>query len=310
MEKTNKLLNKEQDYEMSEELGGGAYGTVYKAKHKKTGAEVAIKKMTIEADTDNESFKHSLKLVSREIEILHKISTLKNNDFTVKLLDIFVNSDAGDEFDNLKTVFMVFDKYDFSMKDLLDDKTQKFDEEQLVIIIFNLLQCIKYIHSAGVIHRDLKPNNILLTDKCHVILCDFGLARTKLVDPKKENYKSRPMSPMCYTRYYRPPEVIFQNTKYNERSDIWSLGCIISELILKHIKSCKLGDLKRKHRVLFKGKSCHPLSPAENVEDEDNKLTISCDDQMVKIMEVVGETQTLPKTFFEQKDMHVYFKAI
>lgn len=95
-------------------------------------------------------------------------------------------------------------------------------------MVYNLLLSINFIHKAGVIHRDLKPSNILVTSQCTIKLADFGLSRT--ID---HEVNSRKMSPVCYTRYYRPPEVILQHKSYDRKADIWSLGCLIYE-IFKH----------------------------------------------------------------------------
>ena len=94
---------------------------------------------------------------------------------------------------------------------------------------YNLLCAVKFIHSANIIHRDLKPCNILMNEDFQVQLCDFGLARG-LEQEDVESKRQRRMSFTCFTRYYRPPEVILHYTGYNQKADIWSLGCIVSEI--------------------------------------------------------------------------------
>lgn len=79
------------------------------------------------------------------------------------------------------------------------------DREQTIILVYNLLMSIKFLHSAGIMHRDLKPANILLTADCTVRLCDFGFSRTTR---KKDDSSRRTLSPVCFSRYYRPPEII------------------------------------------------------------------------------------------------------
>lgn len=80
---------------------------------------------------------------------------------------------------------------------------------------------LKYLHSAGVIHRDLKPSNLLINDNCDLRICDFGLAREQ--DHKMTGYVS--------TRYYRAPEIMLTWQKYSYAVDIWSVGCILAEMI-------------------------------------------------------------------------------
>ncbi|RKP21739.1 mitogen-activated protein kinase HOG1, partial [Rozella allomycis CSF55] len=80
---------------------------------------------------------------------------------------------------------------------------------------------IKFVHSAGVIHRDLKPSNILINDNCDLKICDFGLAR--LSDAQMTGYIA--------TRYYRAPEIMLTWQTYDEKIDIWSIGCILAEML-------------------------------------------------------------------------------
>ena len=74
------------------------------------------------------------------------------------------------------------------------------------------------------IHRDIKPANILVDENCNLILCDFGLARTL-------GTKKRPMTAHVVSRWYRAPEVILGNTSYDQSLDVWSVGCVLAELI-------------------------------------------------------------------------------
>lgn len=91
-----------------------------------------------------------------------------------------------------------------------------------------MLRGLKYIHSCGVIHRDLKPDNLLVmkTD-CNLKLTDFGLARGVAPDEDKG------LTEYVVTRYYRAPEVMLSASKYCEKVDVWSIGCIFAELYLK-----------------------------------------------------------------------------
>lgn len=95
-------------------------------------------------------------------------------------------------------------------------------EKQFVqYFLYQILRGLKYVHSAGVVHRDLKPSNILINENCDLKICDFGLARVQ--DPQMTGYVS--------TRYYRAPEIMLTWQKYDVAVDVWSAGCIFSEML-------------------------------------------------------------------------------
>jgi serine/threonine protein kinase len=104
---------------------------------------------------------------------------------------------------------------------------QELTDEHCQFFIYQVLRGLKYIHSANVVHRDLKPRNLLVNSNCDLKICDFGLARVD--DPK---YADRcHMSDYVATRWYRAPEVILLRERYTKAVDMWSVGCILAELI-------------------------------------------------------------------------------
>ena len=88
------------------------------------------------------------------------------------------------------------------------------------------------MHSAGIIHRDLKPSNILMNQDCHIKLCDFGWSRLIPNDKQNKKKKTRPMTPKCCNKFYRPPEMKDDtiSNSYDSSADICSIGCVIAEL--------------------------------------------------------------------------------
>jgi len=93
---------------------------------------------------------------------------------------------------------------------------------------YQILRGLLYLHSANVIHRDLKPSNILVNKNCDLKICDFGLARGFGSDAEAENPS---LTDYVVTRWYRAPEVVLLASKYTNSIDLWSVGCILCELM-------------------------------------------------------------------------------
>ncbi|NXT25638.1 MK11 kinase, partial [Syrrhaptes paradoxus] len=111
-------------------------------------------------------------------------------------------------------------------------KCQKLTDDHIQFLIYQLLRGLKYIHSAGIIHRDLKPSNLAVNEDCELRILDFGLARQ--TDDEMTGYVA--------TRWYRAPEIMLNWMHYNQTVDIWSVGCIMAELL--------------KGKALFPGNDC------------------------------------------------------
>ena len=93
-----------------------------------------------------------------------------------------------------------------------------------------MLKSLKYLHSGELIHRDLKPSNILLNSECHAKLCDFGLARSVAIDD--DEGRQPILTEYVATRWYRAPEILLGSNKYTKAVDMWSVGCIMGELVV------------------------------------------------------------------------------
>lgn len=94
--------------------------------------------------------------------------------------------------------------------------------------IYQILCGLRYIHSANVLHRDLKPGNLLVNADCELKICDFGLARGFSVDPEEN---AGYMTEYVATRWYRAPEIMLSFQSYTKAIDVWSVGCILAELL-------------------------------------------------------------------------------
>ena len=140
-------------------------------KHRETRKDYAIKYIT----KITQSSTHA-KLVLREIEILRKLSKMKGNVFTTILHDIIIAGNPED----FESVFLVMDYETGDLRQMLSNPKLLFEEDHVLIVLYNMLCGLNFLHSANLIHRDLKPGNILINTDCEIKICDFGMARTNI----------------------------------------------------------------------------------------------------------------------------------
>ena len=189
-------------YENLQPVGMGAFGLVCSGHDKLTDTSVAIKKVMKPFSTPVLA-----KRTYRELKLLKHI----RHENIICLSDIFISP--------LEDLYFVTELLGTDLHRLL---TSRPLEKQFVqYFLYQILRGLKYVHSAGVVHRDLKPSNILINENCDLKICDFGLARVQ--DPQMTGYVS--------TRYYRAPEIMLTWQKYDVAVDVWSAGCIFSEML-------------------------------------------------------------------------------
>ncbi|XP_075078168.1 mitogen-activated protein kinase homolog NTF6-like isoform X2 [Nicotiana tabacum] len=136
----------------------------------------------------------------------------------IKIKDI-VRPPDREEFND---VYIVYELMDTDLHQIIRS-SQALTEDHCQYFLYQLLRGLKYVHSANVLHRDLKPSNLLLNANCDLKICDFGLART--------TSEADFMTEYVVTRWYRAPELLLNCTEYTAAIDIWSVGCILMELI-------------------------------------------------------------------------------
>lgn len=191
-------------------VGKGAYGVVYKAMEKKSCEIVALKKNfdAFQNATDSQR-------TYREIMLLQELNGHEN---IIRLLNVI-------KAENDRDIYLVFEYMDTDLHTVIRANILESIHKQF--IIYQILRALKYIHSAGIIHRDLKPSNILINSEAFIKICDFGLARSTT-----GNYgKDVVMTDYVATRWYRAPEILLGSTRYTTQADMWSVGCILGELL-------------------------------------------------------------------------------
>jgi nemo like kinase len=107
--------------------------------------------------------------------------------------------------------------------------SQPITIDHIKVFVYQILRGLKYIHSARILHRDIKPGNILINANCCLKICDFGLARVE------ERDESAAMTHEVVTQYYRAPEILMGARHYTAAVDVWSVGCILAELLSRRI---------------------------------------------------------------------------
>ncbi|EAY20565.1 CMGC family protein kinase [Trichomonas vaginalis G3] len=194
-------------YIKQEKLGAGTYGMVFKAKDKTTGKIVAIKEMILDQEEEGVS-----STTMREISILKKM----NHPNIVSLVDTYVQGTQ---------LTIVLEYLDMNIRDYMK-KPVKMDPKLVKSYAFQLLAGTYYLHTHRVIHRDIKPDNLLINHDGYLKICDFGLSRffTIPIQQYTEN---------IVTLWYRPPEILLHNPIYEISADIWSVGCVIAEIATK-----------------------------------------------------------------------------
>lgn len=197
--------------EFVKKVGSGAYGCVASFNDTKNKRQVAVKKIG-DAYADVIDGKRIL----REIKLLRSFK----HDNIISILDMYPPEDPDHQDIYIVTNLMETDLHRviYSKQPLSDDHSQYF--------IYQMLRGLLYLHSAGVVHRDLKPANVLVNKNCDLKICDFGLARSMNRDEDDPA-----MTDYVVTRWYRAPEVVLLASHYTEKIDVWSVACILCEIL-------------------------------------------------------------------------------
>ncbi|XP_046440413.1 cyclin-dependent kinase 17-like isoform X2 [Daphnia pulex] len=193
-----------ETYTKLDKLGEGTYATVYKGKSRLTDNLVALKEIRLEHEE------------GAPCTAIREVSLLKDlRHANIVTLHDIVHTE--------KSLTLVFEYLEKDLKQYMDDCGSILSMNNVKIFLYQLLRGLAYCHRRRILHRDLKPQNLLINDKGELKLADFGLARAKSVPTK--TYSNE-----VVTLWYRPPDVLLGSTEYSTPIDMWGVGCIFFEM--------------------------------------------------------------------------------
>jgi len=200
-----KQLSEMDRYTKLEKLGEGTYATVYKGKARGSEKWVALKEISLDSEEGAPS------TAIREISLMKEL----RHDNIVKLNDV-IHTD--------NKLMLVFEYMDQDLKKYMDSCGGALPHYQVQSFLFQLLRGIEFCHSQRVLHRDLKPQNLLINSRGELKLADFGLARAFGIPVYT-------FSNEVVTLWYRGPDVLLGSRNYSTSIDMWSVGCIFAEMV-------------------------------------------------------------------------------
>ncbi|KIM34236.1 hypothetical protein M408DRAFT_325692 [Serendipita vermifera MAFF 305830] len=206
----------ESRWRLVREMGMGAFGAVVSAQDTISGEHVAIKQV-------NRVYEKAqlARRALREIALLRHFQTHPN---ITGLIDLDSLSKESEE------IYIFMEPMEADLHQIIRSG-QDLSTDHIAYFVYQILSAMKFVHGCNVIHRDLKPGNILVNATCEVRICDFGLARgfEKYIEDGAE--KVTPLTEYVATRWYRAPEIMLGFDGYDEAIDVWSIGCIFGELL-------------------------------------------------------------------------------
>ncbi|GAB4861908.1 Mitogen-activated protein kinase 4 [Ancistrocladus abbreviatus] len=203
------LFEVNKKYTSIKAIGRGSYGVVCSAFNRKTSQKVAIKKIFNVFD--------NLVGVVRALRELKILRHVKHKNM-IELKDVVIPDHHG-----FNDVYFVYELVNTDL-DRVIQSPQPLSNDHCRFFIFQLLQGLNCLHSANILHQDVKPRNLLVNANCDIKICDFGLARTRNGD---EQY----MTDYVVSRWYRAPELLLCSNTHGSPIDVWSVGCIFAKIL-------------------------------------------------------------------------------
>lgn len=252
-------------YDIRRRLGKGAYGVVWKATDRRSGTVVAVKKI-FDAFRNRTDAQRTF----REIVFLKEFGSHPN---IIQLLNVHRAS-------NDKDLYLVFEFMETDLHHVIK-KGNILKGIHRQYIMYQLFKATQFLHSGNVIHRDQKPSNILLDSQCNCKLADFGLARSLSIKEISEATEGDAcLTDYVATRWYRAPEILLASKKYTAGVDMWSLGCILAEMLLGKPLFPGTSTINQIEKIvktiaLPQGKEIYDISSdyAQSILDKANSMT-------------------------------------
>nr|CAD2140064.1 unnamed protein product [Meloidogyne enterolobii] len=218
------------NFEPERPIGYGAFGVVWSVTDPRDHRRVALKKMP-------NVFQNlaSCKRVFRELYMLSSFQ----HDNVLSLLDILQPTNPH----FFSEIYILTELMQSDLHRIIVS-AQPLSSDHVKVFVYQILRGLKYLHSANVLHRDIKPGNLLVNSNCMLKICDFGLARIW------ERKNSMNMTHEVVTQYYRAPELLMGCRRYTTAVDVWSVGCIFAELMSRRILFQAQGPIEQLNMII------------------------------------------------------------
>lgn len=231
------------NYRKIEKIGEGTYGVVYKARHLQTREIVALKKIRLENEEEGVP-----STAIREISILKELM----HPNVVKLIEVIISQSK---------LYLVFEFLDMDVKRYIDQLPQNeyLEEKALKSYTYQIVSALAFCHCRRIMHRDLKPQNLLIGKNGIIKLADFGLARAFGVPVRGYTHE-------VVTLWYRCPEVLLGTQRYSTALDMWSVATVVVEMATKKPIFCGDSEIDQLYRIFS------VLGTPSNKEDGDRPV--------------------------------------